>query len=158
MVVPVPTWLTLPLPESIAFGLLVLSVCVALGGDNDPVDTQVAKPAEHQGEHKLGTSIEGPDEQQDKRQHKSQIGSRSPAMPGSDAGSPPDLQASDLRDSVCLMIESAARAHDLPREFFARVIWQESRFRTDTVGPRRRNGESAQGIAQFMPSKIDERS
>jgi Transglycosylase SLT domain len=69
----------------------------------------------------------------------------------------PDLQASDLRDSVCLMIEAAARANDLPREFFARVIWQESPFRPDTTGPRRRNGESAQGIAQFMPSTAAEK-
>jgi hypothetical protein len=45
----------------------------------------------------------------------------------------------------------------LPQEFFARVIWQESRFRPDTVGPRRRNGESAQGIAQFMPTTAAER-
>ena len=57
----------------------------------------------------------------------------------------------DLRDSICLMIESAARAHDLPLEFFARVIWQESRFQPDAVGPRTRSGERAQGIAQFMP-------
>jgi hypothetical protein len=55
------------------------------------------------------------------------------------------------------MIEAAGRAHDLPLEFFARVIWQESRFRPDTVGPRRRNGASAQGIAQFMPSTAAER-
>ena len=33
------------------------------------------------------------------------------------------------------MIESAARANDLPLEFFARVIWQESRFQSDAVGP-----------------------
>jgi hypothetical protein len=49
------------------------------------------------------------------------------------------------------MIESAARANELPVEFFARVIWQESRFRPDAVGPRTRSGGHAQGIAQFMP-------
>ena len=63
----------------------------------------------------------------------------------------------DLRDSMCLMIESAARAHDLPLEFFARVIWQESRFQPDAVGPRTRSGERAQGIAQFMPGTAAER-
>jgi hypothetical protein len=63
----------------------------------------------------------------------------------------------DLQDSVCLMIEAAGRAHDLPAEFFARVIWQESRFNSDTMGPRRRNGERAQGIAQFMPSTAAEK-
>ncbi len=58
---------------------------------------------------------------------------------------------------MCLLIESAARAHGLPLEFFARVIWQESRFRADAVGPRTRSGDNAQGIAQFMPRTAAER-
>ena len=33
------------------------------------------------------------------------------------------------------MIESAARANGLPLEFFARLIWQESRFNAELVGP-----------------------
>src|SRR5215475_11596124 len=37
--------------------------------------------------------------------------------------------------SICLLVESAAQAHGLPFEFFARLIWQESRFRSDAVGP-----------------------
>ncbi len=57
----------------------------------------------------------------------------------------------DLRELLCMMIESAARANDLPLEFFARVIWQESRFQADAVGPPTRGGDRAQGIAQFMP-------
>lgn len=63
----------------------------------------------------------------------------------------------NTRESICLMIESAARAHDLPLEFFARVIWQESRFQPDAVGPVTRNGRRAQGIAQFMPGTANER-
>jgi len=63
----------------------------------------------------------------------------------------------DLRESVCMMIESAARAHNLPLEFFARVIWQESRFQPNVVGPRTRSGDRAQGIAQFMPRTAAER-
>jgi Transglycosylase SLT domain/SPOR domain len=63
----------------------------------------------------------------------------------------------DLRESMCLMIESAARAHNLPLEFFARVIWQESRFQVNVVGPRTRSGDRAQGIAQFMPRTAAER-
>ena len=55
------------------------------------------------------------------------------------------------------MIESAARAADLPLEFFARVIWQESRFQPDAVGPVTRSGQRAQGIAQFMPGTASER-
>ena len=61
------------------------------------------------------------------------------------------------RESMCLIIESAARAHALPLEFFARVIWQESRFQADAVGPVTRNGARAQGIAQFMPGTASER-
>jgi hypothetical protein len=63
----------------------------------------------------------------------------------------------DLRESVCMMIESAARAQNLPLEFFARVIWQESRFQPGVVGPRTRSGDRAQGIAQFMPRTAAER-
>ena len=63
----------------------------------------------------------------------------------------------DVGDSVCLMIELAARANDLPLEFFARVIWQESRFQPGVVGPRTRSGARAQGIAQFMPRTAAER-
>jgi hypothetical protein len=55
------------------------------------------------------------------------------------------------------MIESAARANGLPVDFFARVIWQESRFRPDVIGPLTRNGERAEGIAQFMPGTAAER-
>ncbi|GAC1345159.1 MAG: lytic transglycosylase domain-containing protein [Bradyrhizobium sp.] len=63
----------------------------------------------------------------------------------------------DTREAICLMIESAAKANDLPLEFFARVIWQESRFQTDAVGPVTRSGHRAQGIAQFMPGTANER-
>jgi hypothetical protein len=63
----------------------------------------------------------------------------------------------DTREAMCLMIESAAKANDLPLEFFARVIWQESRFQSDAVGPVTRNGQRAQGIGQFMPGTANER-
>ena len=57
---------------------------------------------------------------------------------------------------ICLMLESAARSNDLPLEFFVRLIWQESRFRTDAVGPQTRSGQ-AQGIAQFMSETAADR-
>ncbi len=60
------------------------------------------------------------------------------------------------QSSMCLMLESAARANDLPVDFFVRVIWQESRFQANAVGPPTRSGR-AQGIAQFMPGTADER-
>ena len=58
--------------------------------------------------------------------------------------------------SICLMMESAAQTHDLPVDFFVRVIWRESRFQADAIGPPTRSGR-AQGIAQFMPGTADER-
>jgi soluble lytic murein transglycosylase-like protein len=49
-------------------------------------------------------------------------------------------------DNVCRALEQSAADNALPVEFFARVIWQESRFNATTVSPR-----GAEGIAQFMP-------
>lgn len=63
----------------------------------------------------------------------------------------------ESRQSICLMVESAARANGLPAEFFARVIWQESRFNADAIGPLTRSGKRAQGIAQFMPGTAADR-
>ena len=37
------------------------------------------------------------------------------------------------------------------------MIWQESRFQPNVVGPRTRSGDRAQGIAQFMPRTAAER-
>src|SRR5215475_10085828 len=54
-----------------------------------------------------------------------------------------DAPESGTREAICLMIESAARANDLPLEFFARVIWQESRFQSNAVGPMTRSGQRA---------------
>jgi hypothetical protein len=71
--------------------------------------------------------------------------------------SKPDERESDTRESICLMIESAARESNLPLEFFARVIWQESRFRPDAIGPLTKSGRRAQGIAQFMPGTASDR-
>src|SRR6195256_1912796 len=71
---------------------------------------------------------------------------------------PADIaRETDTREAMCLMIESAAKAQGLPLEFFARVIWQESRFQSDAVGPVTRNGQRALGIAQFMPGTASER-
>jgi hypothetical protein len=71
-----------------------------------------------------------------------------PLQPGADTGT---------AEAICLMIESAARSNGLPLEFFARLIWQESRFQPDAVGPMTRYGQRAQGIAQFMPGTAGDR-
>ena len=59
--------------------------------------------------------------------------------------------------SICLLVESAAQAHGLPFEFFGRLIWQESRFKPNAVGPMTRSGQRAQGVAQFMPGTASDR-
>lgn len=61
------------------------------------------------------------------------------------------------KETLCLTVESAARASNLPLAFFARVIWQESRFQWNAVGPVTHNGQRALGIAQFMPGTARER-
>jgi hypothetical protein len=77
------------------------------------------------------------------------------------AGSAPSITAApDQRpgaETICQMVEAAAAANELPFEFFARVIWQESRFGSDALGPVTRSGQKAQGIAQFMPLTAAER-
>jgi len=84
-----------------------------------------------------------------------------PAFPADEtkAGAPKPEAAQDeeAQEALCLMIESAAKANDLPLEFFVRVIWQESRFQSNAVGPVTRNGQRAEGIAQFMPGTASER-
>jgi soluble lytic murein transglycosylase-like protein len=50
-------------------------------------------------------------------------------------------------DDICRALEQSAAENALPVEFFARVIWQESRFNANAV-----SAKGAQGIAQFMPS------
>jgi hypothetical protein len=69
-----------------------------------------------------------------------------------DSAKPPDPASTSTAASICLLVESAAQAQRLPVEFFARLIWQESRFRPNAIGPATRRGDRAQGIAQFMPS------
>ncbi|MEO5756902.1 MAG: lytic transglycosylase domain-containing protein [Mesorhizobium sp.] len=59
---------------------------------------------------------------------------------------PPQSAAKRLIDRVCSLIEVHADQNGLPRDFFARLIWKESRFDPNAVSP-----VGAEGIAQFMP-------
>jgi hypothetical protein len=52
-----------------------------------------------------------------------------------------------LHPRICELIEAEADRNQIPRDFFARLIWKESRFDAKAVSP-----VGAQGIAQFMPA------
>lgn len=49
-------------------------------------------------------------------------------------------------DRICTLIAAQALKNQIPPEFFARLIWKESRFDHNAVSP-----VGAEGIAQFMP-------
>ncbi|HEV7346526.1 MAG TPA: lytic transglycosylase domain-containing protein [Devosia sp.] len=56
------------------------------------------------------------------------------------------IDESTYRTDVCTAIATYARHWSLPVGFFARLIWQESRFDPAALSPA-----GAQGIAQFVP-------
>ena len=53
---------------------------------------------------------------------------------------------------ACALIAVSADGAGLPRPFFARLIWKESRFDPRAVSPA-----GARGIAQFMPATAKRR-
>lgn len=57
-----------------------------------------------------------------------------------------------VREAMCRLIETSAKAEKLPVDFFTRLIFRESSFRPHVVSPA-----GAQGIAQFMPGTAAER-
>jgi hypothetical protein len=71
---------------------------------------------------------------------------QSPATPPVEQTQPTPPQPPTV-DDICRAVEDDAAASGLPVEFFARVIWQESRFNAQAVSRK-----GAQGIAQFMPA------
>ena len=61
---------------------------------------------------------------------------------------PPDIPT----ETLCHTLASVAQANGLPTGFFARLIWQESKFNQRIV-----SHAGAQGVAQFMPAVAAER-
>jgi len=57
-----------------------------------------------------------------------------------------------MRELICRMIDSAAADNRLPSGFLTRILWQESRFRSEATSPA-----GAEGVAQFMPRTAAER-
>jgi hypothetical protein len=64
---------------------------------------------------------------------------------------PPDVATDVSMEDVCAKLAAAARNADIPVPFLARLIWQESRFRSREISP-----VGAQGMAQFMPATAAE--
>ena len=77
-----------------------------------------------------------------------------PVLPGpaDQTAPPPASNTPPTSDGICRAIEQDAAENALPVEFFARVIWQESRFNAQAVSKK-----GALGIAQFMPATADYR-
>jgi hypothetical protein len=55
------------------------------------------------------------------------------------------------KKSFCEALRDAAESSNIPIAFFARLLWQESRFRSTEV-----SRAGAQGVAQFMPGTAAE--
>jgi hypothetical protein len=63
----------------------------------------------------------------------------------------PALIQDEPKKDFCDALKEAAESSDIPIAFFARLLWQESRFRTFEV-----SRAGAQGVAQFMPGTAAE--
>nr|WP_247876713.1 lytic transglycosylase domain-containing protein [Ochrobactrum sp. CM-21-5] len=74
--------------------------------------------------------------------------------PGPPVSAPPlpPAKAPPTVSRICQLIEANAEVHGIPKDFFARLIWKESRFDHRAVSP-----VGAEGIAQFMPYTAKER-
>ena len=66
------------------------------------------------------------------------------------AGSVICIRQAFVSHDICTSIQRTARRHGLDPNFFARLLWQESRFDPNAVSPAR-----AMGIAQFIRSTAD---
>jgi len=68
------------------------------------------------------------------------------AKPAMNRATTTALHQHTTAEGLCRTVERAAAENDLPMDFFARVIWQESRFDARAV-----SSGGAKGIAQFTP-------
>lgn len=79
-----------------------------------------------------------------------------PEIAGGEPAAQPEPAASQqsgtVSETVCSLVEQAARVNHIPVALLTRLIWTESRFRADATSPK-----GAQGIAQFMPGTAAER-
>jgi hypothetical protein len=74
------------------------------------------------------------------------VETEAPAPEGEADNSASEPKPADAMEAFCHTLKEAAEASEIPVAFFARLLWQESRFRSDEV-----SHAGAQGVAQFMP-------
>jgi Transglycosylase SLT domain len=87
-------------------------------------------------------------------QDPSKSGQQAAVRPAANLPATPDNKAVSVETAQDLrrLAEEAAKANQLPADYFIRLIGYESRFNGSAVSPA-----GAQGIAQFMPSTAQER-
>jgi len=82
--------------------------------------------------------------------HAHPLAAQETSAPEAEKTAPPPVETQTAQpvtiEEACRSLEGAATKNGIPVEFFARVIWQESRFNAKAVSPK-----GALGIAQFMP-------
>jgi hypothetical protein len=74
-----------------------------------------------------------------------------PAATDADVDSEADASVAESVDALCNALMTSAQDNDLPVQFFANLIWQESRLQRDSISKA-----GALGIAQFMPEAAQE--
>jgi hypothetical protein len=105
------------------------TVAAGFAGEEDKVE-----PAEHS----VGTEAAA---------HPVEINGPSDSEPVAEA----EAAAPEPKKDFCDALREAAESSDIPVAFFARLLWQESRFQAFEV-----SRVGAQGVAQFMPATAAE--
>jgi len=128
-----------------------LAMCSAPAGAQTPA----SHPADNPNPAAAGAATSGTKDSGRASVEKQQAGKAAAPAPASATNPAENKKAEDNQaakkpptpDDICHAIEQDAAENDLPVEFFARVIWQESRFNAQAV-----SNKGAEGIAQFMPA------
>lgn len=112
----------------------------------------LTEAASHPGIDDVVSQNELPFSKGDLEHYTAPIGNRTSSDPDRSARfSADNVEVPVAIDRVCEAIRSAAQESGIPVGFLARLLWQESRFRSEEV-----SSAGARGIAQFMPQTAAE--
>ena len=119
------------------FAVLVAAASPVLAEDAAPAQTaeprQADRRAESNGTAVNGTAVNG-------------MAVNGTAANGTETNGTAVASPSPVPETMCDTLAAVAARHELPADFFIRLIWQESRFNPNAV-----SFKGAQGVAQFMP-------